>query len=268
MVRVGDIFIGEGKPKICASITETDRKAVIAAADLLLQKRIDIVEWRVDFYEELHQWDMVLETLQRLKMSLSGKPLLVTLRTMAEGGNVELSPDSYRDFLEKLADSGYVDMIDVEIFQEISYEDITSSQPGDSTWQQFTQLQQWIEHLQQKSVVVGSYHDFHATPSDREMEQRMEIIGASGVDIPKLAVMPQNKMDVLRLMTFTLREKEKLGKPLITMAMGKMGSISRVSGEAFGSSVTFGSIGQESAPGQLPVNKLEEMLEMIHQNYQ
>jgi 3-dehydroquinate dehydratase-1 len=116
--------------------------------------------------------------------------------------------------------------------------------------------------------VIGSYHNFDATPSDEELEKRLEIIAASGVDIPKMAVMPQDKMDVLRLMTFTLREQQKLGKPLITMSMGKLGSISRVSGEAFGSSVTFGSIGQESAPGQIPVNKLEEMLEMVHQNYQ
>ena len=55
---------------------------------------------------------------------------------------------------------------------------------------------------------------------------------------------------------------------MITMSMSRIGSISRIAGEAFGSAVTFGSIGQESAPGQLPVNKLEEMLEMVHQNYQ
>ena len=61
---------------------------------------------------------------------------------------------------------------------------------------------------------------------------------------------------------------EQMDKPLITMSMSRIGSISRISGEAFGSAVTFGSIGQESAPGQLPVNKLEEMLDMIHQNYQ
>jgi 3-dehydroquinate dehydratase-1 len=268
MVRVGDISVGDGKPKICASITETDRKAVIAAADLLLQKRVDIIEWRIDFFGEIFQWDTVLETLQRLKMSLAGKPLLVTLRTKAEGGNIEISPDSYRELLEKLTDSGYVDMVDVEIFKEISYEDITASQPGDTTWSEFTKLQHWIEKIRQRSVVVGSYHNFESTPPDRELEQRLEIIAASGVDIPKIAVMPQNKMDVLRLMIFTLREKEKLGKPLITMSMSKLGSISRVSGESFGSSVTFGSIGQESAPGQIPVNRLEEMLEMIHQSYQ
>ncbi len=96
----------------------------------------------------------------------------------------------------------------------------------------------------------------------------MEIIADSGADILKMAVMPGNKMDVLRLMVFTLEESEKWEKPLITVSMDKMGSISRVAGEAFGSAVTFGSIGQGSAPGQLPVNRLQEILDVIHQNYQ
>ena len=48
MVQVGDVSIGSGKPKICASITETDRKSIIAAADILLQKRVDIIEWRIE----------------------------------------------------------------------------------------------------------------------------------------------------------------------------------------------------------------------------
>ena len=67
MVQVGDVSIGSGKPKICASITETDRKSIIAAADILLQKRVDIIEWRIDYYSEVHHWDMVLETLQDRK---------------------------------------------------------------------------------------------------------------------------------------------------------------------------------------------------------
>ena len=106
------------------------------------------------------------------------------------------------------------------------------------------------------------------TPEDDDLAGRMKLIIESGVDIPKMAVMPENRMDVMRLMMFTLKMTEQTDKPLITMSMSRIGSISRIAGEAFGSAVTFGSIGQESAPGQLPVNKLEEMLEMVHQNYQ
>lgn len=268
MVQVGDVSIGSGKPKICASITETDRKSIIAAADILLQKRIDIIEWRIDYYNEVEQWDMVCETLQRLKMSLYGKPLLVTLRSKAEGGNRDMETEHYRELLERIAASGYASMIDVEIFKDLPYEELCASERSGQTQLQFEELKNWISRLQEHVVVVGSYHNFDRTPEDEELEGRLGLIAESGVDIPKMAVMPHNRMDVLRLMTFTLKESERLDQPLITMSMSKLGSISRVSGEAFGSAVTFGSIGQESAPGQLPVNRLEEMLEMIHQNYQ
>lgn len=210
---------------------------------------------------------MVLETLQRLKMSLYGRPLLVTFRTKEEGGCQEIETDAYRELLDHIAQSGLADIIDVEIFKDLSYEVLA----GDRTpevQEQFQDLKQWIEMLRQKVVVVGSYHNFDSTPEDTELAGRMRIIDESGVDIPKMAVMPADRMDVMRLMMFTLQMTEQITKPLITMSMSRIGSISRISGEAFGSAVTFGSIGQESAPGQLPVNKLEEMLDMIHQNYQ
>lgn len=267
MVQVGDVSIGSGKPKICASITETDRKSIIAAADILLQKRVDIIEWRIDYYREAGHWDMVLETLQRLKMSLYGRPLLVTFRTKEEGGSQEIETAAYRELLDHIAQSGLVDMIDVEIFKDFTYEELAGDRTPEVK-ERFENLKQWIESLRQRVVVVGSYHNFDRTPEDAELKDRLQIIDESGVDIPKMAVMPADRLDVMRLMMFTLQMAEQMDKPLITMSMSRIGSISRISGEAFGSAVTFGSIGQESAPGQLPVNKLEEMLDMIHQNYQ
>lgn len=268
MIQVGEVTIGSGRPKICASITETTRKAIIAAADILMQRSIDIVEWRIDFYEEADQWEEVKETLQRLKMSLAGKPLLVTFRTAAEGGSREISMEEYKTLLTRVADSRCAQMIDVEIFKEVSYEERKEAEKNPQIQEKLGSLMNWIESLQEKVVVVGSYHDFDKTPCDDELYSRIDMIAETGVDIPKMAVMPQNKMDVLRLMTVTLEESEKLNKPLITMSMGKLGSVSRAMGEAFGSAVTFGSAGQASAPGQIAVARLDQVLDIIHQNYQ
>lgn len=267
MVQVGDITIGEGKPKICASITESDRKSIIAAADILLQKRIDIAEWRIDFFDDVDDLSMVSDVLNRLKMSLFGKPLLVTFRTGAEGGQRDIPTEKYRELLEYISASGCAQMVDVEIFKDIPYEKMKMADEDEEIKQQLEELQEWIQGLREKVTVVGSYHDFQRTPDNEELVGRLEWISRAGADIPKLAVMPENKMDVLRLMAFTLQESESLQKPLITMSMGSLGSISRIAGETFGSSVTFGSIGQASAPGQLAVDKLEQLLEMIHQNY-
>jgi 3-dehydroquinate dehydratase-1 len=53
-------------------------------------------------------------------------------------------------------------------------------------------------------------------------------------------------------------------KPLVTMSMGGLGAISRLAGEVFGSSMTFGSAGKKSAPGQIPVSELRLCLKTIH----
>jgi 3-dehydroquinate dehydratase-1 len=86
-----------------------------------------------------------------------------------------------------------------------------------------------------------------------------------GGDICKIAVMPQNKVDVARLLTATAVFGEKSNVPVVTMSMGGKGLISRLSGEAFGSAITFGCVGKASAPGQINVEKLYTALEIIHE---
>ena len=60
----------------------------------------------------------------------------------------------------------------------------------------------------------------------------------------------------------TARARESLGVPLVTMAMGELGVVTRVGGGVFGSTLTFAVVpdptGQEtpSAPGQPPLRGL------------
>ena len=85
------------------------------------------------------------------------------------------------------------------------------------------------------------------------------------IDIPKIAVMPQNKADVLTLLAATEEMYRCYAdRPLITMSMSATGVITRLCGEVFGSAMTFGAVGQVSAPGQIPVEKLNSALEIIH----
>ena len=93
----------------------------------------------------------------------------------------------------------------------------------------------------------------------------LEQMADSDADIVKIALMPQNAEDVLCLLEQTNAFHEKYpNQPLITMSMGKLGVISRISGEVFGSCVTFGAGKVSSAPGQIPMLKLQEILDTIH----
>ena len=48
------------------------------------------------------------------------------------------------------------------------------------------------------------------------------------------------------------------------MSKGSLGVITRIAGEVFGSSMTFGAVGQVSAPGQIPVEKLQAAMDILH----
>ena len=87
----------------------------------------------------------------------------------------------------------------------------------------------------------------------------------AGADLPKLAVMPQSRADVLELLAATAEMVDHHPEtPVITMSMGALGAVSRLCGEAFGSAMTFGAVGQVSAPGQIPVEELNAAMDILH----
>ena len=85
-----------------------------------------------------------------------------------------------------------------------------------------------------------------------------------GADISKIAVMPQSRKDVLTLLSVTEERSRHALRPVITMSMSETGLISRLAGEVFGSAVTFGSVTNASAPGQIPVEQLSRVLDILH----
>ncbi|MEW9122211.1 MAG: type I 3-dehydroquinate dehydratase [Thermotaleaceae bacterium] len=246
--EVKGVRIGEGKPKIIVPIVEKDKESIFAKARILESLPIDVVEWRVDFFQNALDISTVMETLSELRKLLCDKPLLFTFRTKTEGGEKEVSMDVYTALNKTVAHSGLVDFIDIEIFS------------GDEI------VKENIENAHRAHVlVIGSNHDFHKTPEKDELLRRLIKIQEMGADIPKIAVMPQRVEDVLTLLHATHEMVSRFAdRPIITMSMSSKGIITRMAGEVFGSSMTFGSVGQISAPGQIPVEKLDRVLEIIH----
>ena len=114
---------------------------------------------------------------------------------------------------------------------------------------------------------MASSHDFEKTPNVGEMVDRLCSMQKAGADLLKLAVMPRDPGDVLTLLAATWQMREcYAAQPVITMAMGGNGVISRMAGEIFGSALTFGSVGRASAPGQVEVGELKKVLRLLHEN--
>jgi len=208
----------------------------------------EVIEWRADFYNDVLSTQKIKEVLHTLRPLIGDIPLIFTIRTDAEGGNITIQDTKYAEILRFAASTGDADLIDVELFRnEISVEELVK------------------DIHTQGALVIMSNHDFHKTPEKTEIISRLRKMQDLGADFPKIAVMPNSSEDVLTLLSATDEMARVYGeKPLVTMAMGGLGSISRVSGEIFGSALTFGNAGKCSAPGQMPVSELKHCLNTLH----
>ncbi|MBP9659141.1 MAG: type I 3-dehydroquinate dehydratase, partial [Proteocatella sp.] len=233
-VKVRNIELGSGIPKICVPIVAVTKNDILEQAMSLRSIPADIAEWRVDWYEDVFQMDTLIQTLSQVREALGDMPLLFTFRTKKEGGEKEISPESYAELNITAAASGNTDLVDVEAFT------------GDEI------VREIIEKAHEHGVkVVASNHDFFKTPSKEEIISRLIKMQDLGADIPKIAVMPQSKKDVLTLLSATEEMySQHADRPIITMSMAGSGLISRLSGEVFGSALTFGAAKKASAPGQ------------------
>lgn len=222
---------------------------IVKDADSFRNLPVDIVEWRADWYDEVSDSSKVLETAEKIHQVLAEIPLLFTFRTEKEGGEKSLTTEDYIAINKAVIESGFVDLLDVELFT------------GDEA------VEQMIDHAHRNQVkVIVSSHDFKRTPPKEELLKRLRKMQELGADIPKIAVMPQIKEDVLTLLAVTLEMSQKYAKgPIITMSMAGMGVASRLVGETFGSAITYGTAGKSSAPGQVDVEKLAMVLEVLHE---
>lgn len=246
MLKIKNKIIGEGKPLICISVMDEKKEDIVAEVKRLVDEKAEMIEWRVDAFEGVESLNAVREVLKELAPFVKNTILVFTFRSKEQGGMCSLDGEKVYDLHQIAAETKVADFIDLEYF----YTDNADVE---------------IYKLQKMGAkVITSHHDFYETPSSNVLYMLLEQMKCSNADIVKLAVMPQDAEDVLRLLEETNHFHNRYPmQPLITMSMGKLGTISRVSGELFGSCVTFGAGKNASAPGQVPMSKLKEILEVL-----
>lgn len=248
MIYIGTVPLDNHIPKICVPLVGRTDEELQAACRHIQQAVFDIVEFRVDFFGDVLQEGAAMAALQAVRQMLPHCPLLFTFRTKAEGGETAISDDAYAALLQQAVQSGLIDALDIEYFR--CQDD----------------MELVMELAKEKGVtIVMSSHDFQKTPPLEELKQRLLAMKRRGADVAKLACMPQCAADVLTLLQATEHVKSLYpDEPLITMSMGQLGVISRISGEVFGSAMTFGTVGTASAPGQLDAADLRQVLNVLH----
>lgn len=250
VVAIKNVKIGEGLPKICVPMVGETIDQLVEEANFLKNLDLDVVEWRVDFFKNVTNIDKVKEALQAIRTVLTDKPIIFTFRSAKEGGQKEVSTEFYFELNKRIVETKQVEVIDVELFnEEENIKDLVKA-----------------AHINGLAVIISN-HDFKNTPSKEEIISRLRKAAELGGDLPKIAVMPTCAADVITLLDATRIMNEEYAKgPIITMSMAGKGVISRLSGEIFGSALTFGAAKKVSAPGQISVVDLRKTIQLLHNN--
>jgi 3-dehydroquinate dehydratase-1 len=250
VVKIKNVTLGEGLPKICVSMVGETIQELVMEAAVLKELDFDVVEWRVDFFKDVTNIVEVKNALQLIRDALADKPIVFTFRSASEGGQKEVTKGFYVELNKSIAQAKLVEAIDVELFNDEK------------------DIKELVEVAHANGIVVIiSNHDFQKTPGKEEIISRLLKAQELGGDIPKIAVMPTCAKDVIILLDATrIMSEEYADGPIITMSMADKGIISRLSGELFGSALTFASAKRVSAPGQISVLELRKTIALIHNN--
>lgn len=233
--------------KTIVPITAKTKEQAIAQAKVIAANvDADLAEFRIDLLSFASDSKQVIALGHELKRILGTKPMIATIRTHNEGGQLTISDADYGKTYQAYLQQPFMDMLDVEMFRD----------------QQIVKNTVKLAHAK-KVLIVMSNHDFQKTPAEAEIIKRLLKQDELGADILKIAVMPQSKQDVFTLMNATLKVSQQSKKPLLTMSMGKLGTISRIATANMGGSFSFGMIGEASAPGQIDVTQLKQFLKTV-----
>ena len=234
MLKIGDVKLGNVPRVVLGVIGESPVVAQAAG------EGVDILEARVDlFVGQLTQASVIdeVKVLKRHEM-----PLIGTIRGKGEvRGKVKLSDAERADLYQKI--SPLVDAIDIDLSATILKSVVAAAQRN-------------------KNTVILSHHDFDGTPSESRLKQIVGKASKLGADIIKIATLAKNESDVLRLFQFTAAHRPK---NLVTIAMGNIGTVSRLMFPLAGSLMTYTSVALSD--GQIDAKRLIEDLRLYYPRY-
>ena len=216
------------EPRICATITNSDPKAIKEVEPL-----VDLFEVRIDLIGD--DWQELVGQLN--------KPWIACNRSADEGGRWQGNEARRIEKLLQAIELGAV-IVDIELRTK--------------------NLNNIVQLIRRRAKCLLSFHDLEKTPAFDTMIQIVQNQVEAGADICKLVTTAQSfedNLSVIRLIS------EFPATKLVSFAMGPLGFMSRVLCPLVGGDFTYASIeeGKESAPGQITVRDLLKIYEMLRE---
>lgn len=249
-ITIKNKTLGDGIPKICIPLMADNINELFTFKNKVANLNFSLIEIRIDYFTNIFNETKIIEYLKEVRNTFNDKIIIFTLRTKLEGGNINISDDKYKKVNLLALKSNCIDIIDFQVMLE---DDI---------------IKTLIKEAHKNNVkVILSYHNFKETPSKDSLTKKIELMEKYQGDIKKIAVVPNKVDDLLNVLSFSSWVKENYSSPNIFISMGKIGVLSRVLGEFFGSCITFGTIENLSSLGQINVSDLNSIMSELHNLY-
>lgn len=234
------VLLGEKElktPVLCAPVIGKDLKSMKYGLQKTIDQGADIVELRIDKLENYVGWKEMLN---------SDIPKIVTNRAQREGGFFQGDEDERISMLLKAISAG-VSAVDIEFStDEKNRSGVLKKAEKNNT-----------------STII-SFHDFDKFPNPENLLKKAEAMTRKG-DIGKAIGYAETYEDALRSLEFLIKCSKKIDKPIISFAMGKKGQFTRLVSPLLNSPITYASIGEKTAPGQLNLKSTKKILSKFRQ---
>ena len=255
-LNIKNIVLQAGRPKVAVPLVSQLPQEIIAECEHAAMLPCDLIEWRADSYlSGLTDLEEVLQTkefyldflkiLDDLEYIAGDKPLIFTLRSVEQGGMLQLSQAQKAEIYQLVAQSGLAGLIDVELPVAAQSAENICEESGLSLREQIDEIHAF------GGKVICSYHEFDRMRTPEEIHEKIQIMQAAGADVFKIAAMAVTKEDAENLLKTTAFLHQNGIGPLVMMAMGEWGKTTRVAAGRYGSCITFAAGQEASAPGQV-----------------
>ncbi len=202
--------------------------------------KADFIEFRLD-YLEIIDFNELENLLEKTKI-----PVILTVRRKEEGGKFQGGKEEERKEILKKCVRLRPDFIDIELSSSFLNKDL-------------------VDFVKMNGVkVIGSYHSLQDTPPSNTLLKKIETASRLGLDIVKIVTYAKEIEDNLIILSLhNAAEKYLREMEIVTFCMGENGSISRILCPLFGSKFTFASLGAPTASGQINLQKMRQIQELL-----
>lgn len=216
------------QPRLCAAITTADFKAIRQVESL-----VDLFEVRIDLIGD--DWQEIARKL--------GKPWIACNRSAAEGGQWQGNEARRVEKLLQAVEMG-ASIVDIELKTK--------------------NLANIVRLIKRSAECLLSYHDLEKTPDFDTMRQLTQQQIEAGADICKVVTTARSFEDNLSVLQLIPAFPDKR---VVAFAMGDAGVVSRILCPLAGGDFTYASLGEgkESAPGQVTVEQMKNIYEMVNE---